>query len=119
MVQVKHPSHHDEMLSTRKRTDEQAVTTIESLIEGWNNPFTDRKELVSLSTAKQAPQDVTRDLLNAQKVGKGAYQVFTEQRLESSPPQKKFHDTIKLNKLKPFLPLVRRKRFPLMAGRWS
>ena len=54
MVQVKRPSQHDEMLSTRKRTDEQAVTTIESLIEGWNNPFTERKELVSLSTAKQA-----------------------------------------------------------------
>ena len=54
MVQVKGPSyHHDEMLSTRKSKDEQAVTTIESLIEGWNNPFTERKVLVSLSTAKQ------------------------------------------------------------------
>ena len=120
MVQVKRPSyHHDEMLSTRKRKDEQAVTTIESLIEGWNNPFTERKELVSLSTAKQAPEDVTRDLLNARKVGEEAYQVFKEQRLESSPPQKKFHDTMKLNKLKTFLPLVRRKRFPPTAGRWS
>ena len=79
MVQVKRPSyHHDEMLSTRKRKDEQAVTTIESLIEGWNNPFTERKELVSLSTAKQAPEDVTRDLLNARKVGEEAYQVFRE-----------------------------------------
>ena len=107
------------MLSTRKRKDEQAVKTIESLIEGWNNPFTERKELVSLATAEQAPEDVTRDLLNGRKVGEEAYQVFKEQRLESSPPQKKFHDTMKLNKLKTFLPLVRRKRFPPTAGRWS
>ena len=77
MVQVKRPFyHHDEMLSTRKRKDEQAVTAVESLIESWNNPFTERKELVSLSTAKQAPGDVTRDLLNAQQVGEKAYQEF-------------------------------------------
>lgn len=79
MVQGKRPSyHHDEMLSTRKRKDEQVVTTIESLIEGWNNPFKERKELVSSSTSKQAPEDVTRDLLNARKVGEEAYQVFKE-----------------------------------------
>ena len=98
------------MLSTRKRKDVQAVTTIESLIEGWNNPFTERKELVSLSTAKQAPEDVTRDLLNGRKVGEEAYQVFKEQRLESSPPQKKFHDTMKLNKLKTFSSLSQKKK---------
>ena len=64
-------------------------------------------------------EDVTRDLLNARKVGEEAYQVFKEQRLESSPPQKKFHDTMKWTNSKPFLPLVRRKRFPPTAGRWS
>ena len=111
MVQVKRPSyHHDEMLSTRKRKDEQAVTAVESLIESWNNPFTERKELVSLSTAKQAPGDVTRDLLNAQQVGEKAYQEFREQRLESFPPQKKFHDTINLKKLKTFSSISKKKK---------
>ena len=65
---------------------------------------------MSLSTAKQAPEDVTRDLLNARKVGEEAYQVFKEQRLESSPPQKKFHDTMKLNKLKTFSSLSQKKK---------
>ncbi|KAK3747382.1 hypothetical protein QZH41_002637 [Actinostola sp. cb2023] len=75
MVQVKRPSyHHDDMLSTRKRKDEQAVKAVENLIANWNNPFTESKEL---------------------EVGGKAYQVFREQRLESFPPQKKFHDTIK------------------------
>lgn len=72
------------------------------MTEGWNNPFAESEELVSLSTAKQAPEDVTRDLLNAWQVGEEAYQEFREQQLESSPPQKKFHDIIKLNKPKTF-----------------
>ncbi|KAK3730477.1 hypothetical protein QZH41_014705 [Actinostola sp. cb2023] len=117
MVQVKRPSyHHDDMLSTRKRKDEQAVKAVENLIANWNNPFTESKELVSLSTAKQAPEDVTKDLLNAQEVGGKAYQVFREQRLESFPPQKKFHDTIKLNKLKTFSSLTKKKKVS-MDGR--
>ncbi|KAK3754240.1 hypothetical protein QZH41_007590 [Actinostola sp. cb2023] len=117
MVQVKRPSyHHDDMLSTRKRKDEQAVKAVENLIENWNNPFTESKELVNLSTAKQAPEDVTKDLLNAQEVGGKAYQVFREQRLESFPPQKKFHGTIKLNKLKTFSFLTKKKKVLWTTG---
>ena len=36
--------------------------------------------------------------------------MFKEQRLESSPPQKKFHDTMKLNKLKTFSSLSQKKK---------
>ena len=64
---------------------------------------------MSLFTAKQAPEDVTRDLLNARKVGEEAYQVFKEQHLESSPPQNKFH-AMKLNKLKTFSSLSQKKK---------
>lgn len=98
------------MLSTRKRKDDQAVTAVESLIEAWNNPFTESKELVSLSTVKQAPEYVIRDLLNAQQVGEKAYQVSREQRLELPPPQKKFYDTIKVNKLKTFYSISKKKK---------
>jgi len=70
MVQVKKPTHlHNELLATRRKTDEKAVAEIESLIEGWNNPFTGGKPLVSLSTASQAPADVKDDLMNAKQVG--------------------------------------------------
>lgn len=80
------------------------------MTEGWNNPFAESEELVSLSTAKQAPEDVTRDLLNAWQVGEEAYQEFREQQLESSPPQKKFHDIIKLNKPKTFSSIGKKKK---------
>jgi len=111
MVQVKKPTHlHDELLATRRKTDEKAVAEIESLIEGWNNPFTEGKPLVSLSTASQAPADVKDDLMNAKQVGEEAYKLFKEERLEAATPKKKFHDKIKLKKLKTFTSLCNKKK---------
>ena len=70
MVQVKRPSyHHDELLSTRKVKDEKAVTAVESLIESWSNPFVESKQLVSISPATEAPEDVTLDLMRAREIG--------------------------------------------------
>ena len=74
MLQVKRPSHHhDEMLCTRKVKDDKAVTAVESLIGSWNNPFIERKKLVSISTATEAPEDVMQDLMKACEIGEQAY----------------------------------------------
>lgn len=116
-VQVKRPSHHhDDMLSSRKVKDERAVSAVESLIEIWNNPFDDAKPLVSISTATKAPEDVKLDLMEASKNGEEAYRRFKEERLESSPPTKRFHDAIKLLKLKSFSS-INKKRKILADGR--
>ena len=111
MVQVRRPSyHHDELLSTRKVKDEKAVTAVESLIERWSNPFVESKQLVSISTATEAPEDVTLDLMRAREIGEQAFQQFREERLEASPPKRKFHDPMKLKKLKTFSTLSKKKK---------
>ena len=110
MLQVKRPSHHhDEMLSTRKVKDDKAVTSIENLIEGWNNPFKESKQLVSISTATEAPEDVTQDLMKAREIGEQAYKQFKEERLEAIQPKNKFHDPMKLKKLKTFSSLSKKR----------
>ena len=62
----------DEMLSTRKVKDDKAVTAIENLIESWNNPFIESKQLVSISTATKTHEDVTQDLMKAHEIGEQA-----------------------------------------------
>ena len=110
MVQIKQSqSDHKEMLSPRISRDEKAVSAVESLIDNWNNPFQDSQELICVSTAKTAPVEVANDMLKARHIGKKKYQEFNEQRLESSPPQIKFHDPIKLQKLKTFTSLIKKK----------
>ena len=84
------------MLSTRKVKDEKAVTAVESLIESWNNPFIESKQLVSISTATEAPEDVTQDLVKAREIGEQTYKQFKEERLEAIQPKNKFHDPMKL-----------------------
>ena len=111
MVQVRRLSyHHDELLSTRKVKDEKAVTAVESLIESWSNPFVESKQLVSISTATEAPEDVTLDLMRAREIGEQAFQQFREERLEASPPKRKFHDPMKLKKLTTFSTLSKKKK---------
>ena len=112
MIQLKRPSyHHNELQTPRILKDEKAVTAVESLIESWNNPFviSHSQDLISISTAKEAPADVSQDLMQAHEIGEKAYKQFKEERLESNPPQKKFHDTLKLKKLKTFSSLSKKK----------
>ena len=110
MVQVRRPSfHHDEMQAPRIIKDEKAVTAVESLIQSWNNPFVESQDLVSISTAKEAPVQVEQDLMQAHEIGEKAYQQFKEERLDSNPPKKKFHDPLKLKKLKTFSSLSKKK----------
>ena len=46
---------HTELQRSRIKKDEQAVSSIVDLIQGWVNPFSESQDLVSISTAKKAP----------------------------------------------------------------
>jgi len=45
--------------------DEEQVLAVEALIESWNNSFVGNQDLNSISTAKDAPVDMSYDLLHA------------------------------------------------------
>ena len=110
MVQAKRPQfHHNEMQSPRMAKDEKDVSAVEAIIESWNNPFFGTQNITSISTAKEAPADVSCDLMNAYEIGEKEFQHFKEERLENSPPKKKFHDPMKLKKLKTFTSLTKKK----------
>ena len=110
MVQVRRLSfHHDEMQTPRFIKDEVNVKAVENLLQSWNNPFAESQNLVSISTAKGAPDDVKNDLMSDLKIGEEAYQRFKKERLESNPPKKKFHDPIQMKKLKTFSSLCKKK----------
>ena len=108
--QVKRSSaHHDDLHEPRIEKDEKSVAPVQSLIESWNNPFDQSQELSSISTAQKVPLDVADDLMRASHVGEKAYQQFKTERIESSTPKTKFHDPLKLNKLKTFACLAKQK----------
>jgi len=50
----------------------------------------------------KAPVDVASDMKKAYETGKRAYAAFKKERLESTPPSKKFHDPMKKCSLKTF-----------------
>ena len=65
MVQLnKTTFHHGELQAPRIAKDEKAVSAVQNLIDSWNNPFAENQNVVSISTAKEAPDDVRRDLLS-------------------------------------------------------
>lgn len=55
------------------------------------------------------PLDVANDLMRARQVGEKGYQQFKTESIEISTPKTKFHDPLKLNKLKTFASLAKQK----------
>ena len=101
MVQGSDPeTQHTELQRSRIKKDEQAVSSIVDLIQGWVNPFSESQDLISISTAKKAPREVATDLKIAHEVGEKSYTTFKEERMEKIPQVKKFHDPLTTNKLK-------------------
>ena len=45
--------------------DAKQVLAVETLIESWNNPFAANQDLSGISTAKEAPADISYDLFHA------------------------------------------------------
>ena len=111
MIQLnKTTLHHGELQAPRITKDEKAVSAVQNLIDSWNNPFEEDQNVVSISTAKEAPDDVRPDLLQAQSIGEEEYQKFKRERRESTPPKVKFHDPLKLKILKTFSSLSKQKK---------
>ena len=109
-----HEAHAD-LNESRRKKDEEVVTAIESLLQSWVNPFSlsnghESKSIISISTAREVPQEIAADLMNAHTVGKECLTKFREERLEGSQGEKKFHDRLKLNKLKTFADVQSKKR---------
>ena len=84
------------------------MSAVVDLNKSWANHFGENLELISISTAKEAPRDIASDLLKAHETGEQNYATFKVERLDKDPPTKKFHDTIKANKLKTFSNLCKK-----------
>ena len=99
--------HHTDLQSTRIVRDETDVKSLVAMLQShWLDPFRSvQQDLVCLSTGKVAPPKIQQYLLAAKAVGEKAYEIFRVERLESQPPQTKFHDTIPKAKLQTFTDL--------------
>ena len=99
--------NHPDLQQPRINKDEEDILALMDLMENtWINPLRhDQDDLVNLSTGVLTTAEFTRDLLNAQKIGEGAYQTFKSLRLEKDQPDVNFHDTMKKQNLKTFLNL--------------
>jgi hypothetical protein len=93
---------HTDLQSTRMQNDEDAVSRVVSTIKNWINPFSQKHELVIISTGIEATPNIKTDLLNAIKVGEHKYENFKTEQFKSMPPIKKFYDPMKLCKLQTF-----------------
>ena len=119
LVQAKWPQfHQDEMQSPRMRKDEEQVLAVEALIESWNNPFVGNQDLNRISTAKDAPVDMPYDLLHSCRAWEQKFLQFKEERLQSSPPKKRFYDPVKLKNWRCLHHSVRRKQSRLSEEPW-
>ena len=98
---------HSVLQSTRIVIDETDVKSLVAMHQShWLDPFSNvNQDLVCLSTGKVAPPKIQQDLLAAKAVGEKTYEIFRVERLESQPPQTKFHDTIPKEKLQTFTDL--------------
>ena len=92
--------YHKENRSSRIKRDEDDVTKITEVIEGWRNPFEASDELVVLSSGRVADENVKQDLLTAKEKGRLAFQTFVNERLVTNA--KGFFDTFTKLKLGSF-----------------
>ena len=91
------------------------MSAVFSLICAWANPFSERQDLKTISTATSAPRDIASDLIKACDIGEKNYETFKMERLENDPPEKTFHNPLKNNKLKTFTNMCKKKVFKKMG----
>jgi len=102
---------HPDLSQSRIWKDERDVISLMDMLQNnWTNPFTN-SQLISLFSDMMAPSDVARDLLHAKEFVESAYKMFREERLETDPPTKKFHDLLKKQNLKTFSHLKIKKTY--------
>ena len=107
--QIREISHLNEEDSRRKHPDlgksrilygeKDVQSLVEVLQSSWVHPFSESSDLCSLSTGRNVPEDVKRDLLRAKGVGESAAKNFVDERLSKGSG---FYDTIPKHKLKTF-----------------
>ena len=74
-------------------------------------PFShEHEELVSLSSAAQAPPEVAKDLLEAYIIGEDAYKTFKQECLQEDAPSTQFHDRMTKKKMKTFSDIRKKPR---------
>ena len=60
--------HLSDLQQTRIKRDQEAVSAVVHLIQGWVNPFAEKQVLISISTARTAPRDIASDLMKAHEM---------------------------------------------------
>ena len=79
--------------------EEDVQSLVEVLQSSWVHPFSENSDLCSLSTGRNVPEDVKRDLLRAKGVGESAAKNFVDERLSEGSG---LYDTIPKQTLKTF-----------------
>ena len=94
--------HPDLSISRIKRDEADVHSILEMLTTIWINPFVKPgQDLCSLSTGASPPDEVVNDLLNAEEIGREAWEIFRAERL-SEKRSMKFFDVLPRLKLKSF-----------------
>ena len=68
----------------RMALDEECVVQSYELVKQWGSPFTENSELVHLSSGIEGNYEIRVDMINAQKKGEEALNVFIRDRIESN-----------------------------------
>ena len=104
--------HPDLSKSRIKKDEKDVLSLIDMLQNNWINPFsTETSDLVSISTGMAAPENITKDLLEAKVKGEKASKEFREDRIECEPAKTKFFAPIKKQKLKTFSDMIVKKKY--------
>ena len=89
-----------ELQDSRMKFDEEAVIKCYNLIMQWQPIFSSSDSIVSLSSGVNASEEVQKDLIRAESVGKTKSEEFINNRIKENKIG--FYDVIKKNKLKTF-----------------
>ena len=91
--------HHKDLNPAEIKRSEAHVNACTSAIDGFINPFTieDKTALYNITSGAKIPEDVERDILQAENLGRTQKEAFIEERLAENA---KFFDPIKRLNLK-------------------
>lgn len=96
-----------ELQKTRMEIDENKVQTCYETIKQWQPIFQSSGAIVSLSSGVNASEDVQKDLLRAETVGKEKSELFINDRIRNNDVD--FYDVIPKNQLKTFTTIKKTK----------
>ena len=103
--------HHKETSSPRLKKDEGDVKKVMDILESWANPYETKNttdSLINIASGVKATDDITEDILSAEKKGTDAFTSFAQDRLCSS--QADLYAPLAKTVLKTFRNLVKSKK---------